>query len=515
MANQNINMSKLRQIIKLYVCHHTGTRKISETTGVSRNTVKKYIGHFKGLKTTWEALSKLNDKDLEGLFNEESLPEPSEKLQALFSYFPHAEKRLKQPGMTLQLLWMEYIEKHPEGYQSSGFYNHFKQWKRRSHPSMHMIHKAGDKVFVDYTGKKLELTDTETGEIVPVEVFVAILGASQFTYVQAVETQDMEDFILCCENALHFFGGAPSAIVPDNLKSAVTKSSRYEPQLNENFEAFADHYGMSVLPARTYKPKDKFLVEGAVKITYNRIYTHLHGQHFSTLTALNEAIWVHLESHNRMNFQGRNYSRKEQFDETEKLALQELPKGRFEMRKQAMVTVMKNGHVCLHADKHYYSVPFNYIGKKIKLLYSKSKIEVYYKYALIATHARIKSPHNYTTETTHMASHHRYLTDWNPEKFVQQAHLIHSEVGFYIEQVILRKSHPEQAYKSCQGILSFGRRLGPDRLIKACRRAHEYGLYHFKIIESILLKNLDQYEKEEQALDMPAHENIRGEDYYK
>jgi transposase len=514
MANQNITMSKLRQIIKLY-CQHTGTRKISDITGVSRNTVKKYIKQFGLLKTTWEELSSLNDKQLAEVFSEEAIADPPERLKELIAYFPYAEKRLKQRGMTLQLLWKEYAQKHPGGYQSSGFYNHFKQWKRRSHPSMRMMHKAGDKMFVDYTGEKLEIVDPSTGEIIPVEVFVAILGASQFTYVQAIESQDMEDFITCCENALHFFGGAPSAIVPDNLKSAVTKSNRYEPQLNENFEAFADHYGMAVLPTRTYKPKDKSLVEGAVKITYNRIYTNLYGKEFTSVKALNAAIWEYLEKHNGLNFQGRNYSRKEQFEEMEKLALQALPDQRFEMRKQVMVTVMKNGHVCLHQDKHYYSVPYSYIGKKIKLLYSKSMIEVYYKYSLIASHQRVKSPHNYTTDPKHMASHHVQITDWNPEKFLSQAYQIHKDVGLYMEQVLLRKPHPEQAYKSCQGILSFAKRLGNQRLILACRRAHGYGLYHYKIIESILQRNLDQYDIEDSQHQMPSHDNIRGGEYYK
>lgn len=514
MANKIINMSKLRQIIKLYF-HHTGTRKISEATGVSRNTIKKYIRKFRSLKTTWEELSGLSDKEIEELLNEEPIPKPSERQQKLFAYFPYAEKRLKQRGMTLQLLWKEYAEKNPGGYKSSGFYKHFKQWKRRSHPSMHMVHKAGDKMFVDYTGEKLQIADPETGEVTSVEVFVAILGASQFTYVQAVESQDMEDFIMCCENALHFFGGVPSAIVPDNLKSAVTKTSRYEPQLNENFEAFADHYGMSVLPARTYKPKDKSLVEGAVKIIYNRIYTNLYGRVFSLLKELNEAILENLEKHNGLNFQGRNYSRKEQFEEMEKFALQELPDERFEMRQQAIVTVMKNGYVCLHCDKHYYSVPYSYIGKKIKLLYSKSRIEIYYKYSLIATHDRTKSPHNYTQEPTHLASYHLILTDWNTDKFLSEAHQIHNDVGLYIEQVILRKPHPEQAFKSCQGILSFAKRLGEQRLISACRRAHGYGQYHYKIIETILQRNLDQYDVEDNPNDMPTHENIRGEEYYK
>jgi len=177
--------------------------------------------------------------------------------------------------MTLLHLWVDYIVKHPDGYSRTGFYHHYNVWKRRAQPSMHMDHKAGDKIFVDFAGEKLKIVDTDTGEIKSVEVFVGILGSSQLMYVEAVETQRVEDFISCCENALHYFGGAPSAIVPDNLKSAVIKTNRYEPKLNENFEAFAVHYGMSVLPARAYKPKDKALVEGAVKISYNSIYTHL------------------------------------------------------------------------------------------------------------------------------------------------------------------------------------------------------------------------------------------------
>ena len=279
MANKNIIMSKLRQILKMYF-YKTGTRKISERTGVSRTTVIKYLERYRSMKTPWSELSVLSDQNLDALFHQEPSAEPTEQEKELYAFFPYAEKQLKHTGLTLQKLWTEYTEQNPDGYKSTAFYKHFNRWKDHSHPSMHMTHKAGDKMFVDYAGEKLEVIDTSSGEIKSVEVFVAILGASQLTYVEAVESQSMEDFILCCENALHFFGGAPSAIVPDNLKSAVTKSSKYEPQINENFEAFADHYGMSVVPARTYKPKDKALVEGAVKITYNRIYANLREQQF-------------------------------------------------------------------------------------------------------------------------------------------------------------------------------------------------------------------------------------------
>ena len=515
MANKNIDMSKLRQIIKLY-CWKQGSRTIRDATGISRCTVQKYIAQFQRLKVPWDELSKLSDQELETLFHPDPVtPDPPERQKELYAFFPYAEKRLKQPGMTLQLLWKEYSLKHLDGFQSTGFYKHFKRWKGQSHPSMRMEHKAGDKMFIDFTGKKLHIIDTSTGEVIAVEVFIAILGASQLTYVEATGGQDMADFILACENALHFFGGTTAAVVPDNLKSAVIKSNRYEPHLNENFEAFADHYGMTVLPARAYKPKDKALVEGMVKIIYNRIYTNLHVQEFTSLPEINEAIWKHLEAHNQTNFQGRAYSRREQFDEMEKQLLQPLPPMRFEMREQVIVTVMKNGHVCLNRDKHYYSVPYQHIGKKVKLLYSKSRVEIFYKYELIGSHERVKGLSIYTTDPAHMASHHQHLTDWNPVRFMEEAHKIHSDVGSYIEQVILKKPHPEQAYKSCQGILSFAKRLGNERLIRACQRAHQCGVYHYRIIENILQRNLDQYDIEEDTHPMPKHDNIRGEDYYK
>lgn len=514
MANQNIDMSKLRQILKHY-SHKQGTRTIRDLTGVSRNTIKKYIAQYKILKIPWSELSKLNDKELSVLFFEEViLVDPPERELALYAFFPYAEKRLKQPGMTLKLLWQEYSTQHIDCFQSTGFYKHFRIWKGRSHPSMHMIHKAGERMFVDFAGKKLQIIDTATGEIKSVEVFVAILGASQLTYVEAVESQDMEDFIRCCENALHFFGGAPVAIVPDNLKSAVNKTSRYEPHLNDNFEAFAEHYGMAVLPARVYKPKDKSLVEGAVKLTYNRIYTNLHGKEFTSVIQLNQAILGYLENHNTTPFHNRSYSRMEQFIEMEKQTLQPLHPIRFEMYQTSRVTVMKNGHVCLHSDKHYYSVHYSYIGKKVKLFYSKLKIDIYYKYELIASHERIRSPHNYTTDTAHMATFNLQIAEWNPERFLAEAGLIHKDVEAYIKQVLIKKVHPEQGYKSCQGILSFAKRVGHDRLIKACRRAHQYGVYHYKIIETILKRNLEQYETDDETTPMPTHENIRGEEYY-
>ena len=244
---------------------------------------------------------------------------------------------------------------------------------------MHINHKAGDKMYVDYAGKTLSIVDMDTGEIKEVQFFVAILGASQYTYAEASMSQQKEDFVASVENAIHFFGGTPAAIVPDNLKSAVIKSSRFEPTINETLADFAEHYETTILPARAYKPRDKSLVEGAVKILYRRIYVHLKEQKFFSLEELNNQIWDLLDEHNNKKLTARPYSRSELFSEDEKDKLRPLPQERFEIKYQSFATVMQNGHVLLSQDKSYYSVPYQYLRKKAKLLYIKSTVEIYYK----------------------------------------------------------------------------------------------------------------------------------------
>ncbi|WP_347159846.1 IS21 family transposase [Pontibacter chitinilyticus] len=364
-------MSKIRQILRM---HSQGRSRLSiaAQSGASRNTVKKYLAAFDASGFTYQEVNALNDKELEELFGKSRERSPDSRLLALQRCFPHVDKELKRTGVTRRTLWEAYREEFPEGFRYSQFCFHYSQWKARVNPVMHLDHKAGDKLYVDFAGERLWLTDRESGEQTQVEVFVAILGASQLTYVEAVMSQQKEDFIAACENTLHYIGGVPAAIVPDNLKAAVTKSNRYEPTLNEAFADFADHYGTAVLPARAYRPRDKALVEGAVKIVYSRIYAPLRKQVHSSLPELNAAILQALEAHNSQPLRGRNYSRRLQFEEVERQALAPLPMLRYEFKRQCHATMMKNGHVCLGADKHYYSVPYRFIGKKVKLLFSRS-----------------------------------------------------------------------------------------------------------------------------------------------
>jgi transposase len=515
MANNPISMSKIRQLLRL---HSQGRSLlvIAAQTGISRNTLKKYLKEFTSSGLGFSELDSLSDKELEDLFiKSEEKPLPS-KLKTLFSLFPAMDKELKRKGVTRLLLWEEYIRAHPDGYGISQFKHYFALWKAQVNPCMRIEHKVGDKLYVDFAGDKLSIIDKQTGEIQQVEVFVAILGASQLTFVEAVLTQQKEDFIAACESALQYYGGVPAAIVPDNLKSAVTKSSKYEPVLNESFADFADHYSTTILPARSYIPQDKALVEGAVKIVYMRIYARLRSNEYYTLDELNQAIRIALEEHNNMLLKGRNYSRRQQFEEIERSALAPLPALRYELKKQLFVTVMKNGHVSLSIDKHYYSVPYRYIGKKVKLTFSSHSVEVFYHYERIAIHKRLKSPYNYTTDKDHLASAHRFVSEWTPERFLSWAADIHEDVQLYILKILDRKQHPEQAYKSCIGILSFAKKVGKDRLIKACQRALGYSIYNYKTIQTILEKGMDTYDdtEENNQPEMPIHDNIRGENYY-
>lgn len=512
MANKTISMSKVRQIIKLY-SQQMGKKKIGERLGMSKHTVKLYIDHFRNLNTTWEELSRLTDFELNKLFHPPKEIFLNDRLKQLYDFFPVMQKELRRRGMTIGKLFLEYKNQHPESYGETAFYRYYHQWCKKVNPTMHIEHKVGDKMYVDFAGATLPYVETDTGEIKDAQVFVAILGWSQYAYVEAMKNQTIEEFIAACENALHYFKGVPLAIVPDNLKSAVIKASKHEPILNENFKAFADHYGIAILPARSRKPQDKAHVENMVKLSYQKIYTNLPEKEIMPLEELNTQIRQHLAALNDSPFTGKECSRTDQWM-MELSSLHPLAQSGYEMRKIKQVTVMKNGHVYLNEDHHYYSVPYELIGKKLKMQYSRSVVDMYEQYELVATHKRIRSPHNYTTEASHMAPQHRYITEWSPSFFKEKAKEIDPVVEYYISQVLAKKQHPEQAYKSCQGILSFAKRVGSIRLIKACKRAHEIGYYNYRIIEDILKNNLDKYDDDPEPSVMPAHDNIRGGNYY-
>lgn len=515
MPNKFLSMNKIRQVLRCYASGK-GTKAISSMLNISRNTVKKYLQIYQKSRLDIDKVLSLDDASLFSLFQKKEKPAvTNERYDTLQALLPDYCKRLKKKGVTRQMLHKEYLQLHPDGYGRSRFGTFIQQYLASSHPIMHLEHKAGDKMFIDYAGDKLSIIGRDTGEVLPVEVFVAILPCSQLTYVEAVMSQREEDLIRACENSLLFYGGTPLAIVPDNLKAAVKKSSRYEAELNDDFASFAEHYGCAVIPARAYKPRDKALVEGAVKLIYRSIYPKLEGREFHDLESLNAAIRVALELHNNAPLTGRTYSRREQYEEIERDCMRPLNPIRFELKERHTATVMKNGHI--RVENHYYSVPCKYIGKKVNVLYNTREIEAFFRYEKIATHTRSFRPYGYTTREEHLASRHRFMTDWNPDKFLAEAASIHPDVEAYIRRVMDEKKHPEQAYKSCRGILNFAARVGCKRLINACRWASSSGLYNYPAIADILKNRQDELPLEDnrdESIPMPCHENIRGKEYY-
>jgi transposase len=312
---------------------------------------------------------------------------------------------------------------------------------------MHIEHKAGDKMFVDYAGDKLAIVDRKTGKERSVEVFVAILGASQLTYAEASFSQKSEDWIRSNERAFIYCGGVTQAIVPDNLKSGVTQSNRYEPGINLMFDDFAGHYQTVILPARVRRPQDKALVENAVNLVYQRIYAPLRNRIFYSLKELNEAIWDILEQHNNTPFQRLKTSRRELFDNIEKQVLKPLPKERYAIKQCKELTVQFNYHVELREDRHYYSVPWQLKGKRVRVVYDDRNVAIYCDNVRIIQYKRDRSPNGYTTLHIHMPPHHRFYAQWSPERFIRWAQSIGDDVAEMIQVVLKSREHPEQAFK--------------------------------------------------------------------
>jgi transposase len=491
MANKSISMEVKGQI-KLLNDLGYGKKTIAKELGLSKNTVKSYLSEDDG----------------------SSVKKAEDKKAVLFDFFPYVQQELDRPGVTRQILWGEYRARHPDGYSYTQFCDYLCKWLSNQDVSLHIEQVAGDKLYIDYAGNKLSVVDPSTGEVKQVEVFISVLGCSGKTYVRASWSQKKEDFLSCIVHALNYYGGVPKVLVPDNLKSGIDKADKYEAEVNHDLLDLGNHYGMAILPARSRKPRDKAWVERMVQVIYTRIYAPLRNNVFTSIEELNDAILELLEAHNNLPLQRRKESRNDLFLSEEKTALQHLPQEAWELKEYLYVKVMKNSHVQLHKDRHYYSVPYKYIGQKIKIVYTSTYVSIYLGGERIAYHLRDRRAHKYTTIKEHLPSSHQFVSEWNPSKFIEWAGRINPEVKSYIENVLENKSYPEQTYRSCAGILSFDKKAGRERLIAACHRASEYGVYNYKVIEQIINNKLDRIDQHQEIKPMPMHGNIRGSEYY-
>lgn len=512
MAMRRTSMNKVREIIRLYEECGLSQRAISRALSISRPVVSEYVSKIQSKGLDYNTLKAIDDDTLLKIITGK-VKSTSKRYQVLQSQFDYFLKELKRPGVTLKRLWEEYREEQPKGYGYSQFCFHFKVWRSTSEVTMHMTHKAGDKMFVDFTGKKLQIVDKNTGEIKDMEVLVAALGASQYAYVEAVNSQKKEDWIRANLNAFHYFEGVPKAVIPDCLKTAIQKYNRYEPDINPEYADFARHYQTTILPARPSRPKDKAIAEGSVRIVYMWIFAALRNRIFHSLRELNQAISEELEKYNGKPMQKTGISRKEMFDQVEKEALKPLPAEKYVIRHFKRLKVQINYHIYLSQDKHHYSVPYRYRGKQVIVVYTDSSVTIYYKNNRIAIHKRDRTPNGYSTIKEHMPSHHRKYSDWNPQRFINWAKNTGENVEIVIKTVLASRKHPEQSFKTCLGILTLAKRYDKERLDKACEKAIYFQYYSYKGIKNILENNLENYQ-EDLFQPLPDHINIRGNQYY-
>lgn len=436
----------------------------------------------------------------------------------LDALIPDYVKRLSKKGVSVKSLHEEYRKEHPDGYQYTQFKLAIRAYKCQTRAVGHVEHLAGDQMYIDYAGDKLEIVDEATGGVRCVEVFVAILPCSHYIYCEAVWSQKKEDLITACENALHFFGGAPLAVVPDNLKAAVIRSDRNEPVINDDFAALAEFYDMAVYPARARHPKDKALVENAVKLMYRSVYMDIEGMVFHDLDSLNAAIRVSLTAFNDRRLSGRKESRRELFEEIEKGFLQPLPAMRYQMKSRKTATVMQNSFVVL--NKHNYSVPKEYIGKRVDLIYDAENINIYYGLKLVTIHRRDDTPYTYTQKEAHGLPGHHGSYEKDLEEIYQRAGEIDNILLLYLKDVAGQAKYPPKAFRSCRGIMSLEKKYGLDRLVAACACATEGRLYGYNEVREILERGDDTAflspdgENTKVAYEPQKHKNIRGREYY-
>lgn len=514
MAGKTKPMSQIKQLLRL---HERGykIKQLARELLLSKNTVKSYLNKVKDNGWSTAALLKLEDPELERKFHSGNPAYKDSRYDLLKSKLDYYVGELSKTGVTKALLYEEYQKDFPEGYSRSQFCHHLLQSVRARKPSMVLSHEPADKLYIDFAGKTLSYTDADSGEIISCQVFVACLPYSDYGFAIAVRSQKLADFIYALTKAIEHFGGLPRLIVPDNFKAAVIKANRYEPDLNRALEDFANHYNTSVLPTRVAKPKDKALVENQVKLVYSRVFARIRDRTFLSLKQLNDAISECMQKHNQTRMQDKPWCRQERFLAEEKPKLIPLQQQRFEIKNYVCHTVAKNNHIKLSEDKKYYSVPYQYIGKKVKVIYTRSIVRIYYNGKQIALHTRIYNSMYYSTKKEHLCSHHQHYLDRSPEYYIRKATLLSAELSKLFECIFQRDRHPEQLYKTCDGLLSIYRKIEKEKADKACKIALMHKNYSYKFFSNVIENNMIDVEEQTAAhKSLPEHSNIRGSQYY-
>jgi transposase len=502
-------MRNIRDVLRLTAVGMS-SRKIAASLSIGATTVIDCLQRARRAGLTWPLPDGLDDVVLELRLYP---PRATTKEQRPFPNWAVIQRELKRPGVTLELLWQEYRDEHPSGYGYSRFCDLFRAWQKRVSPTMRQTHVAGERMFVDYAGTKLEIVDSTTGEVLKAELFIAVLGASSYMFAEATWTQSLPDWIGSHTRAFTYFGRVPAMVVGDNLKSGITKACFYEPNINRTYADMAKHYGTVIMPARPRKPRDKAKVEVGVQVATRWIAAKLRKRTFFSLTELNVAIRELVEQINDRVTRHLGASRRSLFEEIEYPALKALPAELYEFAEWKKCRSGLDYHV--EIDKHYYSVPFTLIGQEMWARYTTKTVEVFHRDKRVATHMRSYAKRAHTTLPEHMPSSHRRYRDWTLERIKQEANAIGPHAAALVEVILRERPHPEQGFRSCRGIIALAGSYGRERLEAACERALVIGARSYTSVKSILNTRLDR-KRSEQAADGPAiaHDNIRGGDYY-
>ena len=512
MPKKRLSMRKIREVLRLRFCCKRTIREISESCSIGRGSVSEYLLRAKAANLSWPLPDGMDDNTLEQLLFPSSKGEYKRKRVAPSWHYVH--KELKRKSVTLSLLWQEYKRDNPEGYQYSWFCHNYADWVGKIDLVMRQDHIAGEKLFVDYAGQTVPISDRHTGKIREAQIFIAVLGASNYTYAEATWSQSLPDWISSHVRAFKFMGGVPKVLVPDNLKSGVKKPCYYDPDINPTYQNLASHYGVIVLPTRIRKARDKAKVETGVQIVERWILARLRNHKFFGLSELNNEIRRLLEELNNKPFQKLPGTRKSTFDTLDRPALNSLPSVPYQYAEWKIATVHIDYHV--EIGGHYYSVPYQLIRKKLDVRITPDTVECFHRNKRVASHKRRCQRGGHTTLPEHMPAKHRHYLGWSPERFRRWAAKIGPQTLQLAEAVLAARPYPQQAYRSLLGILRLAKSYTDQRLEAACQRALAIGTTSYRSIESILKNNLDRKPLlEDNEPTCPVeHQNIRGSRYY-
>jgi transposase len=510
---ERLLMRQVREVLRLKYEQCLPHRAIARACGVGVGTVGAYCRRAQQAGLTWPPPAEWDDAQLEArLFQRVGdlvgVPRPLPDMAGL-----HQE--LKRPGVTLQRLHLEYLAQHADGYRYSQFCRHYERWVRTLKPTMRQVHRAGEKAFVDFSGKRPGIIDPATGELIAVELFVGVLGASSYVYAEACPSQELTAWITAHVRMVEFFGGAPALFVPDNLLSGVTKACRYEPVINRTYLEFTRHYGAAVVPARSGRPRDKAVVEANVLVAQRWILAALRNRRFFSVAELNAAIWALLPSLNDRLMKHLGVSRRQLFEQLDRPRLRPLPATRYELGEWRDATVNIDYHVVV--ESNYYSVPYQLVHQRVEVRLAAATVEIFLTGRRLASHRRRRGRGQCSTDPAHMPAAHRAHAEWTPSRLIAWAATTGPATAELVTAILAAKPHPEQGYRACLGLMRLSKSYGPERMEAACTRAGQLHAPSYRTVATILATGADRVPLADGPTSpavRPPHPNIRGSVYY-